>query len=63
MNHRDFIPAEYLPTFNSNTIELNIHRIEGLADRFVLFNDDTFLTRGCRPEDFFAGVCLATWHA
>jgi hypothetical protein len=24
-----------------------------LADRFVLFNDDTFLTRGCRPEDFF----------
>ena len=53
MNHRDFIPAEYLPTFNSNTIELNIHRIEGLADRFVLFNDDTFLTRGCRPEDFF----------
>lgn len=53
VNHRDFIPAEYLPTFNSNTIELNIHRIEGLADRFVLFNDDTFLTRGCRPEDFF----------
>ena len=55
VNHRDFIPAEYLPTFNSNTIELNIHRIEGLADRFVLFNDDTFLTRGCRPEDFAAG--------
>lgn len=27
VNHRDFIPAEYLPTFNSNTIELNIHQI------------------------------------
>ena len=32
VNHRDFIPAEYLPTFNSNTIELNIHRIEGLEE-------------------------------
>ena len=64
--HREspgFHPAEYLPTFNSNTIELNIHRIEGLADRFVLFNDDTFLTRGCGRRIFFAGVCPATWHA
>lgn len=53
VNHRDYIPAEYLPTFNSNTIELNIHRIEGLADRFVLFNDDTFLCRPCTSADFF----------
>ncbi len=53
VNHRDYIPGEYLPTFNSNTIELNIHRIEGLADRFVLFNDDTFLCRPCAEDDFF----------
>lgn len=53
VHHTDFIPSEWLPTFNSNTIELNIHRIEGLADRFILFNDDTFLTRPCREEDFF----------
>lgn len=53
VNHRDYIPAEYLPTFNSNTIELNIHRIDGLADRFVLFNDDTFLCRPCAEDDFF----------
>lgn len=53
VNHRDYIPAEYLPTFNSNTIELNIHRIEGLANRFVLFNDDTFLCRPCTEDDFF----------
>ena len=53
VNHLDFIPAEYLQTFNSNTIELNINRIEGLAEHFVLFNDDMFLTRPCRPEDFF----------
>ncbi len=53
VRHEDFIPAEYRPTFNSNTIELNINRIEGLAERFVLFNDDTFLCRQAREEDFF----------
>lgn len=55
VRHEDFIPAEYRPTFNSNTIELNINRIEGLAERFVLFNDDTFLCRPAREEDFFRG--------
>lgn len=53
VHHTDFIPKQWLPTFNSNTIELNVHRIEGLAEHFVLFNDDTFLTRPCRAEDFF----------
>lgn len=55
VNHRDFIPAEYLPTFNSLTIGLNLHRIEGLAEQFVVFNDDMFLGRPCRPEHFFRG--------
>lgn len=55
VNHADFIPSEFLPTFNSNAIELNLHRIEGLAERFVLFNDDTFLGRPCSPGDFFRG--------
>ena len=53
VRHEDFIPAEYLPTFNSLTIGLNLHRIEGLAEQFVVFNDDMFLTRECRPDDFF----------
>lgn len=53
VNHRDFIPSAYLPTFNSLTIGLNLHRIAGLAEQFVVFNDDMFLTKACRPEDFF----------
>lgn len=53
VRHRDFIPAEYLPTFNSLTIGLNLHRIEGLAEQFVVFNDDMFLGRPCRAEQFF----------
>ncbi len=53
INHKDYIPTQYLPTFNSNTIELNYHRLEELSDRFVLFNDDMFLTRPILPEFFF----------
>ena len=52
VNHKDYIPEDYLPTFNSNTIELNYHRIEDLAERFVLFNDDMFLLQSLK-EDFF----------
>lgn len=53
VNHRDYIPAQYLPTFSSRCIELNIHRIKGLADRFVYFNDDMYLTAPVKPTDFF----------
>lgn len=53
VDHRDYIPGEYLPTFHSNTIELNLHRIEDLSERFVLFNDDLFLLRPVTPDFFF----------
>ena len=53
VNHKDYIPEEYLPTFNANTIELNLHRIDGLAEQFVYFNDDMFITAPTKPEDFF----------
>ena len=53
VNHSDYIPAEYLPTFSSHTIELNFHRIQGLSEQFVYFNDDTLLTAPVQPEDFF----------
>ena len=53
VKHTDYIPSEYLPTFNSNVIELNLHRIPELSEHFVLFNDDTFLINKVAPEDFF----------
>ncbi len=55
VDHRDFIPAEYLPTFNSHTIELNLHRINGLSQKFVYFNDDMFILKRMSPKDFFRG--------
>ncbi len=53
VEHADYLPEAYCPTFNSNALELNIHRIAGLSEQFVLFNDDTFLGRPARPTDFF----------
>lgn len=53
VNHRDYIPEQYLPTFSSHTIELNMHRIEGLSEQFVYLNDDTFLLSARNPSDFF----------
>lgn len=54
VRHEDFIPAEYLPVFASRPIEFNVHRIEGLAERFILMNDDMFLCRPVPQERFFA---------
>ncbi len=53
VNHKDYIPALYLPTFSSHTIELNMHRIKGLSEQFVYFNDDMFLLNDVKPTDFF----------
>lgn len=53
VNHKDFIPNKYLPTFNSVPIELNFHRIKGLADKFVYFNDDMFIIDKVKKSDFF----------
>lgn len=53
VNHKDYIPSEYLPTFNSIAIDLNVARIKGLAEQFVLFNDDMFLCQESKTEDFF----------
>lgn len=53
VNHDDYIPTKYLPTFNSNVIELNLHRIKDLSENFVLFNDDTFIIYDTKPTTFF----------
>ena len=53
IKHSDYIDEKYLPTYNSNVIELNIHNIKGLSEQFVLFNDDMFLNGDVKEEDFF----------
>lgn len=53
VNHRDYVPDKYLPTFSSHVIELNLHRINELSENFIYFNDDVFLNQSSNPEDFF----------
>ncbi|MCR5528939.1 MAG: Stealth CR1 domain-containing protein [Saccharofermentans sp.] len=53
VSHSDFMPERYLPTFSSHAIELNFHRIKGLSDRFIYFNDDFFLVNSTVKRDFF----------
>ena len=53
IDHKDYIPEKYLPTFNSNAIELNFNKIESLSENFVYFNDDMLLTNYCSKDYFF----------
>lgn len=53
VRHEDYIPAELLPVFSSHPIELLMHKIEGLSERFVYFNDDFFLINRVEESFFF----------
>ena len=53
VKHCDYIPPEYLPTFSANTIEMNVHRIPGLAEHYIFFNDDMFVLRPMPETSFF----------
>lgn len=43
-----------LPTFSSPAIESHLHRIPGLSNRFIYFNDDVFLGKPMYLEDFLS---------
>lgn len=57
---------QYLPTFNSISIETMTWRIPGLSEHYLEFNDDLILSSPIIPEDFFLpngkSVCYATPH-
>lgn len=52
--HEDFIPKEFLPTFNSCTIEMFLHRIPGLSEKFIYSNDDVYANDVLKPKFFFS---------
>ena len=53
VSHKDYIPGQFLPTFNSVVIEYYLHRIPGLAEHFVYFNDDVHIINTVGTERFF----------
>lgn len=52
--HKDFIPQEYLPTFNSCTIEMFLKNIPDLSENFIYTNDDILMLNQMRYTDFFS---------
>lgn len=55
VDHKEIFAGyeDLLPSFNSLSIETMMWRIPGLAERFIYFNDDFFLTNPARPEEYF----------
>lgn len=64
VDHRELFPdTSVLPTYNSMVIELYLDRILGLAEQFLLLNDDFFMGQPLPPDFFFTPdgkvrVCL-----
>lgn len=53
VDHKDYIPEKFLPTYNSVVIERYMHLIPDLTDHFVYFNDDFYIINSISPERFF----------
>jgi hypothetical protein len=47
-----FADKSLLPVFSSPAIEVHLHRIPGLSERFIYFNDDVMLGSEVWPDDF-----------
>ena len=53
MTHAQLFPNKtHLPTFSSPAIESHLHRIPGISEHFIYFNDDVMLGGPSHPEDF-----------
>ena len=54
VTHKEiFQNSEDLPTFNSNSIEVHIHRITGLSRYYIYLNDDFMFGNDLHMNDFF----------
>ncbi|WP_270408002.1 stealth conserved region 3 domain-containing protein [Brachybacterium paraconglomeratum] len=57
VDHKELFPdASVLPVFNSHAIETVLHRIPGLSEHFLYLNDDVFLMRDQRPDQYFTPI-------
>lgn len=54
IDHREIFPKDVeMPVYNSALIELFIHNIKGLSNKFIYFNDDILINRPLSRDDFF----------
>lgn len=60
VDHNEIIESQFLPTFNSHVIEAHLHKIPGLAEHFIYFNDDVFVARSLPAGHFFKSNGIAS---
>ncbi|ADO46853.1 hypothetical protein [[Enterobacter] lignolyticus] len=60
IDHKQIIPEKFLPTFNSHVIEACLHKINGLSEHFIYFNDDFFVSREVSASHFFQSNDIAS---
>jgi len=53
IKHSDIMPADALPTFNSDAIETCIANIPSLSEHFLYSNDDFYIYSPIEPNYFF----------
>lgn len=53
VTNEEILWTENCPNFNSHSLELYSHKINGLSDYFILFCDDYFISSQVDLEDFF----------
>jgi hypothetical protein len=54
ISHRDILPPDARPCYNSVVIEYFLYRIPGLSEYFLYGNDDMFFNAELSPRFFFA---------
>ena len=55
VTHEEIFPdRSHLPSFSSAAIESHLHRIPGLSEHFLYFNDDVFLGQPVSLDDFMS---------
>ncbi len=54
IDHKEILPQESLPCFNSALIEKFLHKIPQLSEHFLYANDDMFINKAVSPDIFFA---------
>lgn len=60
IDHSEFIPPQYLPTFSSYAIQFSLDALfDRLTDPFVLMDDDFFITK---PLDLQKYATSNTWY-
>lgn len=62
IDHSSILSDEYLPTFNSHAIESSLHKIPGLSEQFIYFNDDFVVTKPTSKGFFFDSIGRPIFH-